>query len=252
MSKKPKSEYTGTWVPAHIMDDEFLTSSSKLLYALIASFSACYASNNWLGAKLGITVRHVQRGVAELEERGYIARSGEDTMRILIALRDAPRHVGHGGGDIDVVPPMTSMSPNNKDNNKVEKVPPESSDHFDGQTVSPQAGEPGTAPAGRALLDEVIAIVNPREKPTADRLKNVNARLKEYNRDEILAAARAFSKSTWHKENNEMSVDNLIRPSKFGRWFNEGQKLLQRPLPSEAETALQAANDANENRDWGF
>ncbi len=69
------------------------------------------------------------------------------------------------------------------------------------------------------LLSELIILVNPKEKPTADRLRVLNGRLKDYTADEILAAARAFSKSDWHRKNKQMSIDNLLAPSKFGRWY---------------------------------
>lgn len=80
------------------------------------------------------------------------------------------------------------------------------------------------ASEGMLLLQELIEIINPREKATQDRVRQVNARLKEYEREEIVAAATAFSKSEWHKENKQMSVDNLLRPSKFGRWYAQSQE----------------------------
>lgn len=69
------------------------------------------------------------------------------------------------------------------------------------------------------LLEQVIAIVNPKEKTTTERLRMLNGRLKDYTADEILGSARALSKSEWHRENKQMSVDNLLAPSKFGRWY---------------------------------
>lgn len=78
---------------------------------------------------------------------------------------------------------------------------------------------PESTARARALLPQLIEIINPKEKPTADRLRVLNGRLKDYDEEEILGSARAFSKSEWHKENKQMSVDNLIAPSKFGRWY---------------------------------
>lgn len=69
------------------------------------------------------------------------------------------------------------------------------------------------------LLEQIIQIINPKEKATAERLRVLNGRLKDYSADEIIGSARAFSKSQWHKENKQMSVDNLLAPSKFGRWY---------------------------------
>lgn len=75
------------------------------------------------------------------------------------------------------------------------------------------------------LLSALVAIVNPREKVTESRLRLLNARLKEkYTPDEIIASAKAFSKSTWHKENHQMTIDNLLAPSKFGRWYAQRSK----------------------------
>lgn len=82
-----------------------------------------------------------------------------------------------------------------------------------------------SAPDGRTgapalpLLEQIIQIINPKEKATTERLRMLNGRLKDYGADEIVGSARAFSKSQWHKENKQMSVDNLLAPSKFGRWF---------------------------------
>lgn len=85
---------------------------------------------------------------------------------------------------------------------------------FDGSNNSAQP-----AAARADLLETIIAIINPKEKVTSDRLAKLNGRLKDYTSDEIIGSARAFSKSQWHRENKQMSVDNLLAPSKFGRWY---------------------------------
>lgn len=69
------------------------------------------------------------------------------------------------------------------------------------------------------FLEELISLVNKKEKATAERLRMLNARLKDYSQEDILGAAKAFSRSQWHRENGQMSIDNLLAPSKFGRWF---------------------------------
>jgi len=69
------------------------------------------------------------------------------------------------------------------------------------------------------LLKKLIEIVNPREKPTNDRLRMVRGRLVDYSPEEIIASAKEFAKSQWHIDNGEMSIDNLIRPSKINRWY---------------------------------
>lgn len=69
------------------------------------------------------------------------------------------------------------------------------------------------------LLESLIAIINPREKPTQQRERALNARLKDYTPEEITQCANAFSKSKWHRDNKEMSIDNLLAPTKFGKWY---------------------------------
>lgn len=75
-----------------------------------------------------------------------------------------------------------------------------------------------------SLLLEIIDLVNPKEKPTNSRNTLLEARLKEHTADEIKAAAVEFSKSAWHKANKQMTIDNLLAPSKFGRWHSAAQQ----------------------------
>lgn len=100
------------------------------------------------------------------------------------------------------------------------------------------------APPGRAepphtadFLETLIGIVNRKEKVTTDRVRVLNGRLKDYTEAEIVGAAHAFSHSAWHKENKQMSIDNLLAPSKFGRWYQAGQEL--RPAAKAAMTREQ-------------
>lgn len=76
----------------------------------------------------------------------------------------------------------------------------------------------------KELLAAIVVIVNPKEKVTDDRLRLLRGRLKDYTPDEIENAARALSKSQWHKDNKRMSVDNLLAPSKFGNWYAQSNK----------------------------
>jgi hypothetical protein len=69
------------------------------------------------------------------------------------------------------------------------------------------------------LLLQLISLVNPKEKATAERHRALSARLKDYTEEEIIQSAIAFSKSEWHRNNKQMSIDNLLAPSKFGRWY---------------------------------
>ena len=74
----------------------------------------------------------------------------------------------------------------------------------------------------RIELEAIMKIINPSEKLTNARITLLRARKKDnYSFDEIKAAAFELSKSDWHKENKQMSIDNLLRPSKFGNWYQK-------------------------------
>jgi hypothetical protein len=79
-----------------------------------------------------------------------------------------------------------------------------------------------------ALLKDLIKIVNPNEKVTDSRMRLANARLREYTPSEIIEAAHEFANSEWHRENKQMSIDNLLAPSKFGRWFQASREVQKR------------------------
>lgn len=81
----------------------------------------------------------------------------------------------------------------------------------------------------RELLKELIEIVNPKEKPIDSRVRILNDRLKDYEFDEIKHSAVVFSTSEWHKQNKQMSIDNLLAPSKFGRWYAQSQEAKNQP-----------------------
>ena len=72
-----------------------------------------------------------------------------------------------------------------------------------------------------SILQQVIDIINPAQKITDTRLRALNARLKDYSADDVLAAAKRFAKDEWRNrpENKKFkSVDYLLAPSKFSRW----------------------------------
>lgn len=120
----------------------------------------------------------------------------------------------------------------------------------DNSLVGALEEESAAAPtaARRALLEQLIGIVNPREKPTADRIRLLNARLKDYTSEEIIESANAFSESEWHKENKQMSIDNLLVPSKFGRWYAVRKPIKAKPIiPTSEDYAAKRAERLRKN-----
>lgn len=100
------------------------------------------------------------------------------------------------------------------------------------------ANEPAAAAELERLLEYVISVINPREKATDDRKRMLRARLKDYSAREIALTAQVLAQSQWHKENKQMSVDNLLAPSKFGKLFakvDESALASAAPMMTEAQ-----------------
>lgn len=98
------------------------------------------------------------------------------------------------------------------------------------------------------FLNELIQIINPREKATDERKRMLHARLKDYTTEEILQSAKAFSHSKWHKENRQMSIDNLLMPSKFGRWYAKREEVVTAPATGGRKLYTE---DEDGNHYWG-
>lgn len=76
------------------------------------------------------------------------------------------------------------------------------------------------AAENQRLMEYIISVINPREKVTEPRMRQLRGRLKDgYSRKDIALSAQVLSQSEWHKQNKQMTVDNLLAPSKFGRLF---------------------------------
>lgn len=108
-----KHEYTGTWIPAHIMLDNDLHPTAKMLYAEINSFTTCFASNAWLAARLHMTESGVQKILRKLKEKGYVRVGKFDgRRRTLVTVRDAPASTSA----MDASPPIDNSIDNSLKN----------------------------------------------------------------------------------------------------------------------------------------
>ena len=86
MSNPPTPSYAV--IPCYILDDESLDEGAKTLYARISMYSQdgrCWASNQHFANKQKVTIRCIQKWLAELVEAGYIEveveRGGFQTKR---------------------------------------------------------------------------------------------------------------------------------------------------------------------------
>ena len=67
-----KREFTGVWIPKHIIEDKSLKPAARLIYAEIACFKVCTMSNKTLGERAGCSESTAQRYVQELKNKKYI------------------------------------------------------------------------------------------------------------------------------------------------------------------------------------
>ncbi len=127
--KQPK-EYTGTWIPAAIMEDEDLTIAERMLYAEIASYKKCFASNAFFAERLKLTERSIQRYKKRLVVKGYI----------VIEKFDGRRQFCRVCHDNSVTPATTELSPIKKSINKNKTVSKETGG--DASSTMTQFGKP--------------------------------------------------------------------------------------------------------------
>lgn len=77
MKEEPQHNWYAV-IPAEILLDNKLSSTQKLLIALISNLSNakgyCYASNKYLGKCLNLTAKTISENLSELEGSGIISR----------------------------------------------------------------------------------------------------------------------------------------------------------------------------------
>jgi DNA-binding Lrp family transcriptional regulator len=89
--EEQKKEFTGIWIPRHIIEDKDLTMSEMIIYSEISCFDICYKPNKSLGERWGLKERRISEIISKLESKGYIKRRGFDGRnRQLVALKDNP------------------------------------------------------------------------------------------------------------------------------------------------------------------
>lgn len=128
-----KREFTGVWIPAHIIEDESLTPLEKMLFAEIASFRRCFISNAGFAKRLGITERWVQKNIKKLKDKGYVKQvSFNGRSRTIIAIFDEQGcHEQSDVADTNNSSPIDNNRENNKDTEtKVSEAPKEELDNI--------------------------------------------------------------------------------------------------------------------------
>ena len=95
MKKEQKKEFTGVWIPRHIIEDDDLSMTERFIYSEIACFEVCFKSNERLGERYNLKKNTISIIVSKLIKKGYIVsnqKTGE--YRQLVALKDKPNQTG--------------------------------------------------------------------------------------------------------------------------------------------------------------
>ena len=87
--ERPVKQYKGVWLPKEILDSPDLTPTEKVLLAIIESLDdeeagGCYASNEYLGNRLGVTEKMASWTISNLKKKGYLAQTKFDGRRRFI------------------------------------------------------------------------------------------------------------------------------------------------------------------------
>lgn len=67
-----KKEFTGVWIPKHVIEDQDLSMSAKIIYAEIACFNICYKSNESLGNRYNLKKNTISLIIKSLKDKGYV------------------------------------------------------------------------------------------------------------------------------------------------------------------------------------
>jgi len=88
-----KKEFTGVWIPRHIIEDQDLSMTDRMIYAEIACFEVCYKSNEKLGERYGLKGGTISGVISKLVKKEYIEFLGvkEGRYRQLVAKKDKPK-----------------------------------------------------------------------------------------------------------------------------------------------------------------
>lgn len=91
MEGQQAREFTGVWIPRHIIEDSRLKPVDRLIFAEIACFNECWQSNLVLAKRAGCSEATAKRSVSRLKSLGYIRQTSFDgRVRKLICLNDPP------------------------------------------------------------------------------------------------------------------------------------------------------------------
>lgn len=128
--EEQKKEFTGVWIPKHIIEDFDLSPIEKLIWAEINCFDVCYFKNNQLAKRYKRSDKTISLIINKLKRKDYIEEvEFNGRMRGIVAINDLQTSMqgrrkckGRVEENVKADPPKTSTKDNYKDNN-VDNIP---------------------------------------------------------------------------------------------------------------------------------
>ena len=122
MENEQQKEFTGVWIPRAVVEDERLTWTDRALYAEIACYNICWASNAFLAKRLSISESMVSKIIARLKTLKYVEEAGfNGRFRQLIARQGSNVLLGRVATDCEAdsqcIARIDNSIENSKDNN---------------------------------------------------------------------------------------------------------------------------------------
>lgn len=122
-NETPQKAYTGVWVPACITERRDLLPLEKWLWAEIAGFGDCWASNAYLAERVGASERWVSACISKLISLGLVKKVGFNGRMRVIRARTEPARVEpqfQADWNCGSRQTRTVVLPENKEENKEE------------------------------------------------------------------------------------------------------------------------------------
>lgn len=116
-----KREFTGVWIPKHIIEDRRLKPVDRLIYAEISCFDTCTMTNATLADRAGCSEDTASRSVGRLKSNGYIAIVGfNGRVRKMQSLHIMPpQNAEAASAKTPKLPPQNKAQDNNIDNKEI-------------------------------------------------------------------------------------------------------------------------------------
>lgn len=118
----PKKEYTGVWIPKEVMECDVLSATDKIIFAEVASFVECYASNEWLAQRIGRSVSTASKSVSRLIELGFVEQCGFNgrfrKIRVVKNCKPSKKRLGCLVKNAKAASQKMTSIDNSKDNSK--------------------------------------------------------------------------------------------------------------------------------------